>query len=112
MSPDGGQQSCQNRDDEIDDRLPDLFLIIVHNSIELICLLLRTTDFTDFTDSEPMAIINFITHFSDSLRKAALLSSAILPATFPCFDTCVACRSEIRVIREICGQKESFVEFV
>jgi hypothetical protein len=44
VSTDGGQQCRQNRNDEIDDGLPDLLLIIVHNSIELICLLLRTTE--------------------------------------------------------------------
>ena len=44
MSADGGQQGRQNRDDEIDDRLPDLLLIIVHNSIELIGLLIKTTE--------------------------------------------------------------------
>ena len=44
VSPDGGQQGRQNRYDEIDDRLPHLLLIIVHNSIELICLLIKTTE--------------------------------------------------------------------
>ena len=39
VSTDGGQQCRQNRNDEIDDGLPDLLLIIVHNSIEVICLL-------------------------------------------------------------------------
>ena len=44
VSADGGQQGRQNRNDEIDDGLPDLLLIIVHNSIELICLLIKTTE--------------------------------------------------------------------
>ena len=48
MSADGGQQRRKHRDDEIDDRLPDAFLILVHNLISLeFARLSKTTDYTD-----------------------------------------------------------------
>ena len=67
MSADGGQQRRKHRDDEIDDRLPDAFLILVHNLISLeFARLSKTTDYTDFTDYLSCSMNHLILYYTDS----------------------------------------------